>query len=351
MVVVALPAMTLGQDWFQANSLPNSDRIAPLTIGPASLDGNTNRSAWFEERIDEISDELTDDLIVLCQGTSGSSSDGTTGAGGGASGGGGAGAAAATDPSVPLAQLQLQNVFTPETYDASGYSNTFIVQPVVPLNFGEGGFFPYHIVRPTIPIIAPTADPDGPRGVQGGLGDTTIVDVFFHPCEALKTNFGIGYVGILPTRTHPALGRGEWELGPSVAMISRAVPKWVLGGLVEVPFSLESDAYAVQMQAIALRLLPNEWFIGWGDQLIKFDDQNGGYDIPLSLQFGKVATVGKTPMKLFVEPIYTPEGLRSGPGGTEWAIKLNVTILFPEAKLDAPLWNALCGHGGSRFCR
>lgn len=261
-------------------------------------------------------------------------------------GGGGAGAAAATDPSVPLTQLQLQNQFTPETYDATGYSNTFIIQPVIPLNIDEDAFFPYHIIRPTIPVIAPTADPDGPTGVHGGLGDTTIVDAFIHPIEELKTNVGIGYVATLPTRTHPALGRGEWQFGPSAVVISRAIPKWIFGGLVEVPFSLESDAYAVQMQPIALRLLPDEWFIGVGDQLLKFDDQNGGYDIPLSLQLGKVVNVGDTPMKVFVEPIYTPEGLRSGPGGTEWGIKLNVTFLFPDAKFFDPL---LGGCGGQ--CR
>jgi hypothetical protein len=269
----------------------------------------------------------------------------------GEGGGGGAGAAAATDPSVPLTQLQLQNVFTPETYDASGYSNTFIVQPVIPLNIGEDAFFPYHIVRPTLPIIGPTADPDGPIGVHGGLGDTTIVDAFIHPIEELKTNVGIGYVAVLPTRTYPVLGRGEWQLGPSAVVISRAVPKWIVGGLVEAPFSLESDAYAVQLQAIALRLLPNEWFIGWGDQILKLNDQNGGYELPLSLQLGKVAKVGQTPMKLFIEPIYTPEGLRSGPGGAKWSIKLNLTILFPEAKFYAPLLKGLGSRQGHHCCR
>ncbi len=47
-------------------------------------------------------------------------------------GGGGAGAAAATDPPAILTQLQIQNVFTPSTYDASGYSNNLILQPVLP---------------------------------------------------------------------------------------------------------------------------------------------------------------------------------------------------------------------------
>ncbi len=345
--------MALGQDWFQSDGQAKSERMAPVSwtpLRPFSLEDDANRAAWFEEPIDRISNELADNLIVLCQGTSGGAAGGGA-SGGGASGGGGAGAAAATDPSVPLAQLQLQNLFGFETYDASGYANTFIVQPVIPLHIGEDSFFPYHIIRATLPIIAPTADPDGPRGVQGGLGDTTIVDAYIHPCEALKTNFGVGYVATLPTRTHSSLGLGEWQFGPSLVMISRAVPKWIVGGLVEVPFSLESDAYSVQMQGIALRLLPNEWFIGWGDQIIKFDDQNGGYDIPLSLQFGKVAKVGKTPMKFFIEPIYTPEGLRSGPGGTKWAFKFNVTTLFPDAKLYAPLLHRLGGRHGGHCCR
>jgi hypothetical protein len=291
-----------------------------------------------------------DSLTVQGQ-SAAASGDGAGGQGGSGGEGGGAGAAAATDPSQPLTQLQLQNVFTPESYDASGYANTFIIQPVVPLNIGKNSFFEYHILRPTIPVVAPTADPDGPRGVHGGFGDTTVVDVAIHPSERLKTNFGLGYVAVLPTRTHPALGRGEWQLGPSAVVITRAIPKWIFGGLVEIPFSLESDAYAVQAQPIALRLLKDEWFVGVGDQLVKFTDQNGGYEIPLSLQLGRVVKIGKTPVKWFIEPTYTPDGLRSGPGGAIWSIKLNATILFPEAKFNAPLWSRFAGRSGGQYCR
>ena len=53
-------------------------------------------------------------------------------------------AAAATDPSVPLTQLQLQNIFIPESFDSTGYSNQFIVQPVLPFTIKEDGYFPYH---------------------------------------------------------------------------------------------------------------------------------------------------------------------------------------------------------------
>jgi hypothetical protein len=329
---VLVPTSLFGEEWFELGSAMATPRFESSSFGQPLVDFDFAPSG---------------ELVI--RGQSPSAEGGQSGSGGESGGGGGAGAAAATDPSQPLAQLQLQNIFTPETYDASGYSNTFIVQPVIPLNIGKDSYFEYHIIRPTLPIIAPTADPDGPVGTNGGLGDLTVVDVFIHPNEKLKTNFGLGYVAIFPTRTHPALGRGEWQIGPSAVVISRAIPKWIFGGLVEVPFSVESDAYAVQMQAIALRLLEDEWFIGWGDQILKFTDQNGGYEIPLSLQLGKVVKFGRkqTPMKWFIEPIYTPDGLRSGPGGAKWGIKLNATILFPEAKFNAPLLTGLGGrHGG-----
>ncbi len=266
---------------------------------------------------------------------------GNSGMNSGGTGGGGAGAGAATDPSVPLTQFQIQNVFTPETYDASGYSNTVILQPVLSLKICEDAFFPFHIVRPTLPIIAPTADPDGPRGVQGGLGDLSVLDVYVRPLKEIKSSVGFGYVATLPTRTHPALGRGEWEFGPAFAFITKAVENWNIGFLYEQPFSLDSDAYQILFQPVVVRTLPDEWYVGWGDLLMKLDDQDGGYDLPISGRIGKVVKFGETPVNIFVQPSYTPEGLRSGPGGAQWAIKLNVTLLFPGADLKAPILSRL----------
>jgi hypothetical protein len=255
---------------------------------------------------------------------------------GGSGGGGGAGAGAATDPTAPLAQLQLQNVFIPETYDSSGYANQFIIQPVIPI-FLDFENFPYHIIRPTLPVISPTADPDGPLGVEGGLGDLAIVDAIVHPIKKLKTNVGGGYIVVAPTATDPQLGLQEWQLGPTIFAITKIIPKWNLGALVEVPFSLESDAYAVQMQPIAVRLLPDEWYVGWGDLNWTLDDQNGNYNLPINLRIGKVCKVGDQPLNVFVMPFYTPDGLRKGPAA-EWGIKLSVTFLFSEMKLNGPLF-------------
>ena len=59
------------------------------------------------------------------------------------------------DPTAPVMQLRFQNLFGPESFDASGYSNQFILQPVIPLMINDDGFFEYRIFRPTIPVIAP----------------------------------------------------------------------------------------------------------------------------------------------------------------------------------------------------
>lgn len=258
-------------------------------------------------------------------------------------GGSGSGAAAATDPSVPLTQFQLQNSFIPSTYGADGYSNVFVVQPVIPLNL-DWDTIPYHIIRPTLPVIAPTADPDGPMGVQGGLGDLTVIDVYVRPFEQIKTNIGIGPVVIVPTSTHSQLGLGEWQLGPTVFAVSKAVPKWNLGVLVQAPFSMESDAYALQVQPIVVRTLPQDWYVGSGDLLWTFDDQNGGYDVPLSARVGKVHKFGDHILNIFLQPQYTPRGFHSG-GKAEWGIKLNVTFLLPHVKLSDPVLgrNGLAG--------
>lgn len=245
----------------------------------------------------------------------------------------GAGAADATDPSAILMQLQLQNLFTPETYDATGYSNTLIIQPVLPFPVETSllkEFFPNHILRPTLPIIAPTADPDGPFGVQGGLGDLTLLDVFIHQVEGFGT-VGLGYTSIFPTATDSQLGLREWQFGPAALVFYKQIPKTLIGGIYQQAFSLDSDAQKVLITPVLIRHLPDQWYVGWGDLNWEFNTETGGYNIPLSTRIGKICKIGDLPVNVFLQPFYTPEGLRSGPA-SEWGVKLNVTFLFPDLK-------------------
>ncbi len=255
------------------------------------------------------------------------------------------------NPSAILTQFGVQNIFTPETYDATGYSNTVVVQPVLPFPVAIPGlkeFFPAHILRPTMPIIAPTADPDGPPGVQGGLGDLTLLDAYVHPIEDFGTLL-LGYDLVMPTSTDSRLGLGEWQAGPVAAIINTTKPKTIRGALVQSQFSLESDASSISVQPIYVRNLPDKWYVGWGTTFWTFDTDNGNYNMPLNARVGKVTKLGNQPANIFLEPFYTPEAMRKGPAA-EWGVKLSVTFLYPDKKFGPLLGSLFGGHSRSHGC-
>jgi hypothetical protein len=194
----------------------------------------------------------------------------------------GAGAAEAVNPSEPLAQVQFQNYFAPHTYGFHGYANTFVLQPC----------HPHQPQLRIVPVSHHSADASAhrwPRRSQGGIGDLTIVDVFVHPFKEIKTSAGAGYIVIAPTATDPDLGPREWFLGPAVFAITTAVPKWVIGALVQTPISLQSNAYQAQMQPIVTRLFEDDWYVGWGDTLLTLNDQDGHYNLPLSSELERLS--------------------------------------------------------------
>jgi hypothetical protein len=306
--------------------------------GPNFLDHGLHDFAW-QDSPRQLQPRGFRDLLVRGQDSGGAS-------------GADSGAGAATDPSAILTQFQIQNIFTPGTYDASGYSNTLILQPVLPFPIAIPGLketFPNHIMRPTLPIISPTADPDGSLGVQGGLGDLTLLDAGVHSVEGFGTIL-LGYTAILPTSTDRQLGLGEWQLGPAVGVLYKQIPKTLLGVIYQQPFSFESDAQQILIQPVVVRQLPNEWYIRWGELNFVFNTETGDYNIPLNLALGKVLKVGNQPINVFVEPFYTPEGLRRGPA-SEWGVKLNVTFLFPDKKLKPLMGFLWGGHNACSRCR
>ena len=95
--------------------------------------------------------------------------------------------------------------------------------------------------------------------------------------------------------------------------------------------SLESDIYSITVQPLFTKLLKGEKWIGIGDLAMKFDDQNGGYNIPLSIQFGKIMMAGKQPFKVFIQPQYTPAGFTTQ-DAAKYGVKLSVSLLLPDAK-------------------
>ncbi|WP_068310639.1 hypothetical protein [Polycladidibacter hongkongensis] len=66
----------------------------------------------------------------------------------------------ATNPVAALVQFQLQDNFSPATWGAEGWSNSFVVQPVIPVDLGVENYFQTSITRPTIPFTS-TAETAG----------------------------------------------------------------------------------------------------------------------------------------------------------------------------------------------
>ncbi|MHC4178980.1 MAG: hypothetical protein ACYSWU_15815 [Planctomycetota bacterium] len=171
-----------------------------------------------------------------------------------------------------------------------------------------------------------------------------MLDAYVHQVKGFGTVI-LGYTAILPTSTDRQLGLGEWQLGPAAAVLYKQIPKTLVGFVYQQPFSFQSNAQQVLVQPILVRHLPHEWYIRWGELNWTFNTETGDYDIPLNVALGKVCKVGNQPINVFVQPFYTPEGLRSGPAA-EWGVKLNVTLLFPKKKFG-PLLGCLfdrCSH-------
>ncbi len=237
----------------------------------------------------------------------------------------------ATDPTSILMQFQLQNVFIPSTYDAEGYSNQFIIQPVLPMKTGWDAF-PMQIIRPTFPLNVLTADPEGPINETSGTGDLVLFDLFL-PKRAKWGTWGVGPVAIFPTASDDRLGAGQWQLGPAFVLLYTAVPKWQFGALIQNPISFDGDSdrdrvSTLSIQPIATRHLKDGWYAGWGELPSSYEWLNGNYNIPINLRLGKVTQIGKQHVNMFIEPFWTPSGFHKGPAA-EWGIKFNLTFLFP----------------------
>jgi hypothetical protein len=220
----------------------------------------------------------------------------------------------ATDPTSPLIQFRLQNSFIPESFDSTGYSNAFEIQPVIPWKAPWGQPM---ITRPTIPIVL-TADPDGPINETSGLGDIDLLHVFIFKKDWGK--MGLGFNTVFPSATDERLGSGKWQAGPAAIVIYTKIPKWQFGALV-----YNNWDYATQW--ICNYHYKPGWYVGVGDLPWTFNWRNGKQNMPLSIKWGHTTKIGKQPVDMFVQPFYTTahDGASS-----EWGVKFNIAFLFPE---------------------
>ncbi len=249
-------------------------------------------------------------------------------------------ASKATNPISNLVQLQFQNSFIPDSYESTGYSNVFLVQPVIPIKLSDDGFFKFMITRTTLPVIT-TPDFDGPGSGTTGLGDMNIVALPVHEQKigSWGAMWGVGLASDIPTATDHRTGSGKFTLGPS-AVLMLLPNKSVQGGILAYhkwEVAGDSDRSYVSMTTVQPlftyhfeELFGQEgWYAGFGDTMWTYDWNAQQLDLPISVRFGRVFKAGKVPLSVFFEPFGRP--VNNGPTG-KYGFKLNVTFLFPTGK-------------------
>jgi len=242
-------------------------------------------------------------------------------------------AEAATNPVANLVQFQLQNVFNGDNHNSNGYSNSFVVQPVVPIKL-PWEQVPLLITRWTLPYVS---TPDLGTGInrKHGFGDLTALGLFTPKLKTKKAQVGLGYTLGIPTAgDNDFTGSGKWVAGPSFLYINLAIPhfQWGLFSFQEWSFADaqqdREDVSKLSLQPFVTWHLSKGWYVGSPDSPQVYDFKDDEWTWALGGQVGRVMKIGKTPAKVFGEFLYNPNN-DAGPSPT-WTFKLNLTLLFPE---------------------
>ena len=122
-------------------------------------------------------------------------------------------AAAATNPIANLVQFQIQNSYSPHSYNADGYSNVGIIQPVMPFKL-PWEKVPLLVTRTTLPYIS-TPDLGDGVGRKDGFGDLVAQGYFIPKLKTKGVMLGAGYNLTIPTAgDNDYVGSGKWSIGP-----------------------------------------------------------------------------------------------------------------------------------------
>jgi hypothetical protein len=256
-------------------------------------------------------------------------------------------ASRATNPGAALIQMQFQNQYTPETHNADGYANSFIIQPVIPFVMGEEHYFQSILTRVTLPIVTTPEDANGNH--HSGLGDTTILVVPAHR-EKSKTVKGeffqwapVGAV-VLPTATQTQTGSGKTSLGPGLFALWNKKNVFTdgdsvqIGGLFYHVWDVGGDGSRDDVSKSFAQPVFNYhfnelfgdkgWYAGTPDDLWSYDHEVDEFTtVPIGARLGKVFSIGKQPVNMFGQAWYSPADDGAYP---EYGLKLNLTFLFPE---------------------
>jgi hypothetical protein len=241
---------------------------------------------------------------------------------------------AATNPIANLVQFQLQDAYNWDNHNSSGYSNSFVIQPVIPIKL-PWEKVPLLITRSTLPFVS-TPDLDA-VGRKHGFGDFTFLGLATPRLKTKGMQLGFGGTFVVPTAGDNSFtGSGKWQAGPSFLYINMRTPKLQWGLFAFQLWSFASfnqeedreDVSKLSLQPFITKHFGQGWYVGSPDVPQTYDFEADKWTWALGPQVGRVMKLGKIPAKLFGAVYYNPED-DAGPTA-KWTAKFNITFLFPK---------------------
>jgi hypothetical protein len=206
------------------------------------------------------------------------------------------------------------------------------IQPVVPFRLTEEWNL---ITRTIIPLIDQPALARTPAGTVGdvfGIGDIQL-SLFLSPAKGGSIIWGAGPILQLPTSSDRSLGADKWAIGPTAVLLTIQGP-WVLGGLVNHLWSLQSDGRPdvnrTLVQPFVNYNLPGGWYLTSSPIITadwEADDSDDRWLVPIGAGIGKVQRLGRLPVNLQLAAynnVVRPDAF------PEWNVRFQVQFLFPR---------------------
>ena len=138
------------------------------------------------------------------------------------------------NPAAPVRFVQFRNILFPNIPGTDGVTNSFQIQPVIPIHKSKKIPF-LQLIKMTLPI----SSAPGPIN-QKGLGDMQFFDLV--SIKQSWGRWGFGPALVFPTATSKALGAGKWQAGPSFAAIYTGVENLAIGAILQNPISFAGDS-------------------------------------------------------------------------------------------------------------
>jgi hypothetical protein len=219
----------------------------------------------------------------------------------------------ATDPTASLKAysflLSHVNGFHGPSNGEPDDQTTLKLQPVIP--FAALGH--PNILRMTLPYQI------GGRGEEG----FSVITVF----DLIVFSESWGRWGVGPVMTYDFTGDAadRFTLGPAIGGVRQFSKKFSAGVFNQNVFG--GDTAVSQLQPIIAYQLGDGWSLSAGDLQFIYDWKSSRWiNAPIGFQLGKVAKLGKLPVRYAVNPQYN---LLDDPGLPKASITFTFTALFP----------------------